>query len=68
MKIVKQEMEVLNDNVPGLGKIRALCCTLRTEDGRTAFGLSTAFRATEAVAAAYQMLINAPIHSAGGAA
>jgi hypothetical protein len=68
MTVVKQEIEVLNDNVPGLGKIRALVCTLKTDDGRTAFGLSVAFRATEAVAQAYQMLMNTPIVAAAGGA
>jgi hypothetical protein len=65
MKIVKQTMDVLNDVVPGVGKVRALVCELWTEDGRSAFGLSANFKATEAVANAYQMLMNQPISADG---
>lgn len=60
-EVIKTEKEVLKDTLPDGTKIRALCVSVFTKDGRTAFGLSANFKITEAMTNAYEMLMNTPI-------
>lgn len=60
-RVIKIEKEVLKDVLPDGSKIRALCVSLFTADGRSAVGLSINFSVTEAMTNAYEVLMNSPI-------